>query len=377
MKQKFWAVVLLLCIMAAFVLPTVKAADPTYFSVANNVILPLTAETMPIYSGGRYYVPYTFFSSGELGVFAQTGDKKVLLYANVSKRLTLDALSATIIDQDGYQYYQYAPMIHNGIVYVPVEMVCNFFGLTWSVINTTTTPASIVRITSKSPIINESTFVSLFKDQLNNAYNVYTGVTVSTPPTPTPSASSSSPPTTNANETVYLSLYDLSGGRLDDILDALGDTYYRTCIFVTGEEIAENAPLLRRAAAAGHSFGIWLREGTYNEYRETSELLFEATKMKTVLVAADGDNESAAEEMSEARHLIFWQFTRSYDKSQKFSASTVTGRLSASGGPLHSLNFDCSDKAAAVIPAVCDYLSEYKYSVRRINETSAPVLLPN
>lgn len=368
MKRKIAVAAVLLCIMAAFVLPSVKAADDVYFSVTNNKILPLSQSTMPVIQDGQLYLPYTFFSSGELGIFVAPGENKVLLYSSISKRLTFDALRGTIIDQDDNQYYLYSPIMHNGIVYVPAEMVCKFFGLTPpSVIDAE--PAPIVRIKSATLIINDATFPSLFKNELQTAYDIFTGKT-----TPSPSPSSPGAVPSYGNVTIYLSFTDLSGGTLGEVLDTFDNTPYKSCIFVAEDEVADNADLLRRAAAAGHSIGIWLKNGTYEEYQKASALLFEAAKIKTVLVTATGSAAAPAKAVAAAEHLIFWNTTKRYDAAVKFSLSGITGKLSTGSIPRESLSFDCSDKTSGILSAFLSYLSEYKYNVRRVNETTVPII---
>ena len=44
MKQKAMAVFVLLCIIASFLLPAVKAAGQVYFSVINNEPLPFPSD---------------------------------------------------------------------------------------------------------------------------------------------------------------------------------------------------------------------------------------------------------------------------------------------------------------------------------------------
>ena len=50
---------LLVCLALLFPLP-VSAAD-LYFTSVNDNLLPLMADTMPLWSGGQLYVPYTVF----------------------------------------------------------------------------------------------------------------------------------------------------------------------------------------------------------------------------------------------------------------------------------------------------------------------------
>jgi hypothetical protein len=94
------------------------------------------------------------------------------------------------------------------------------------------------------------------------------------------------------------------------VLDALEATSYKACFFVTADEIEDNADLLRRAACKGHNdryFSDGLNGGgrVIRNTGRPSALLFEAAKVKTVIVAALGEAATAAEDMAKEKSLVF------------------------------------------------------------------------
>jgi hypothetical protein len=346
------------------------AAGTVYFSAINNTVLPLSDATMPVYIGGQLYLPYSFFSSDELGVFSNSGTDKAIVYASSQKKLTFLVNTGEVFDQDGFQHERYSAKRYNGIIYVPVELICDFFGLASSDIPAE--PANIIRVRTLSNSINDKTFphVESIRNQLQAVYEKYTGIpSVSAPPSPSVSAEP-----TYRDVSVYLSFFQLSGGKFKGILNTLSLTSYKACFFVSADEVKENADLLRRANGKGHMIGIRLIDGTYDEYQFASALLFEAAQVRTVLVASLGDSAQAAEDMAKAENLVFWQPTRSYGADAKLSAAGLTDKLSKLGGTRESLFFGCGDKTAAVLPAFLSYLTENEYNVRRIVETSIPVM---
>ncbi len=369
MQRKATAVLVLLCIIASIALPAGKAAGTVYFSVVNNSILPLSAATMPAYIEGQLYLPYSFFNSDELGVYSNAGGDIALIYFSNSKLLKFDVARGTVFNQNDEQYYRYNAKLYNGIIYVPVQLVCDFFGFTHSVIDTE--PADIVRVRTSASNIDDARFTTItsIKDELQSKYDAYTG---------NPGASAS--PTSSAdvgptyqNVTVFLNFFDISSGKLSSILDTLDTTAYNVCIFVAKDEIEANATLLRRAAGRGHMIGIWLKDGTYAEYMDASALLFEAAKVKTVIVTAGGDNTKAAIAMADAAQLVFWLSTSSYDAEAKFSVAGLTGSLGVVSGR-QSIAFACSEKTSFVLRSFLLYLNQQKYNVRPVNETTTPII---
>lgn len=58
--------VLLVCL--GLLIPPPAAAAEVCFTAVNDNVLPLTADTMPIWYKSLIYVPYTVFDSGSTGV---------------------------------------------------------------------------------------------------------------------------------------------------------------------------------------------------------------------------------------------------------------------------------------------------------------------
>lgn len=370
MRRKIIPVIVIICLVSVLILPAASAADTVLFTGINDSVLPLNAQTMPRYFEGLLYLPYTFFSSKELGVYyAASGNQNtILLYSSGSRRLTFDVIRYTIFDQDGTQYYLSARAA-NGTVYLPAEFVCTFFGLTLSIIPSD--PAPIVRVKNASAVLNDKTFAGIYKGTLQSYYNAY--YSSSSPDTSaSPSVSSDVAPTYE-KVTVFLSFYAFSPKNFRAVLDALDQVGYKCCFFVSADEIAGNGDLLRRAAGSGHTIGIWLKDGTYAEYQKASALLFEAAKVKTILVSADSSHIKAAQELSDSKDLLVWSAARIYNEATKITFSGVTGKLSVTDGSRERLCFACTDKTASIMHMFLSYLTQNKYTVRRLNETNVPL----
>ncbi|UOO38232.1 hypothetical protein IZU99_02970 [Oscillospiraceae bacterium CM] len=373
MKKTAVAIIMLFCLLLA-VTPAVKATDTVYFTAVNDTLFPLKGNTMPRYIGGRLYLHYTVFSSDELGIYfaASNNLDTILLYSSGSKRLTFDLPKATVVDQDNQQYFTPA-VVSGGTVFLPAEFVCSYFGLALSVIQAD--PAPVVRI-KKNCVLNDPTFPSYYKNKMQSYYNDYMGIK----PSPGGDSPSSSPDASddasNDNITVFLSFSNLSGGKFDAILNALDASRVKGTFFVSADEIAPNADLLRRAACSAHTIGIRLLDGTYAEYQKAAALLFEAAKVKTLLVTG-GSDAKAAKAMADSGGLIYWLPDKSYVASSTFTVSSVIGKLSFVKGSRQSVGFDCSEKTSKFLHAFLQALAKKNCAARRITETSAPTFSLN
>jgi len=277
--------------------------------------------------------------------------------------LRFDTARGTVVDQDKIEYGISAEK-KNGLIYVPVNLVCRFFGINYETIPAD--PAPVVRF-YVGVYINQKTFLSLNKSDMEKYYDAYVGKDSS------PGASSTSP-TEPAHKivTLFLSFNGLSSADFKKVLDKFDQYRYKCCFFVSADEIASNAELLRRAAGTGYTIGLWLKDGTPDEYEKASSLLFEATKLRSILVSAGGEAAKTAEATAGSEGLVFWEPTKSYNDSDKVTKGTVTGLLNALDSSRVSINMACTDGNVSLLSFLLDYLAQNNYIVKRITETTAP-----
>ena len=274
---------------------------------------------------------------------------------------------------------------------MPLNQVCDFFGLSYEVQAVGRDIISeeqmwIIRIRSSSglPSLNWPTFFGYYRDALRNAYNDYYA-----PPTPASPTSPGDndqlappvdePPQRYSDVTIHHSFYAISAGGADAILELLNlkqhesATDYRFCFFISESDISEDADIVRKIAGSGYPIGIWLDAGTMEEYLRTSALLYEAAKVKTVLVSSFINDESIfeAEGIDE---VIYWNSNYSIAYDDTFSVEAVTEMLPQESGERSNLIASCSDFTALMLVDILSYLVEREYIITGINETT-PVLL--
>jgi hypothetical protein len=281
--------------------------------------------------------------------------------------------------------------------YVPLKEVCEFFGLTYDIIEVSRDiipdeQMVVVRIKSSAAVYSDRAFIYLNRDALRTAYNDYYHPS---PPSPTDTGSRPTgatpgvPPPTYRDVTMYLSFYAVSGGSAVKVVDTLADTAggFHACFFVSGDDIKADPGLIRHLAGSGHTLGLWLEEGTYDEYLRVSALLFEAAKVKTILVSAgvaetggdDGegtpdvpDVATIAREMADVHGLLFWDATLRFETAESLTGG-ITEAFPTIAGERGNLLLECSAVPVGLLPGILAHLSEFEYATGRISETTKPV----
>jgi len=370
MRNRILSFLLVLALSLAVVLPAARATEDVLFAGLNNKLFPPEKETMPRYFSGVIYMPYTFFSSDDLGVyFASNNSEDTVLIYSSTKRLVFNVKTGTVSDHEGKQLSPSAKAA-DGVVYVPLWLVCSFFGLDYSVISAE--PADIIRIKSSKDVLNDRTFASFYKPTMQAYYNEYTGVTEPSPSTPVSPTPTETPQETYPGVTLFLGFFDLAPGRTEMALSQLSSARYKACFFATAEDARQNGDLLRRIVAGGHTLGVWLQDGTFEEYEKAARLIFEAVKTEPLIVASEYAVREAAADMAQENKLIYWSPTRRYVKN--FTLNCFSSQLATRTGTRESLFFACSENTVSVLGSILSHLRSRDYSVRRITETSAPTV---
>lgn len=263
-------------LLALTLLPApAHAVEQIYFTAVNITIMPLTADTMPVWIDGVLYVPYTVFddhSNGapqwmNLGAYGSynTTKQTVSLY-NRQGTMMFDLVEDTCYDLNSGRTYPSPAITRNKIPFVPVGQVCSFLGLTYSYL---TVPQGIlVRIKSSSNSLSDADLIDTGKDTLNNRlweYNnqnsAYTPPATDSPPLP---------PENNSPETIplYLGVRCERGGSAAALVNSFDAQSVRGLFFFSPEQLEAQDDLVRRLLATGHSVGLLLNGGTLDESRE-------------------------------------------------------------------------------------------------------------
>ncbi len=330
-------------LLVLLLLPGAAAAEdkPIFISV-NDELLTYDLVNSVISSDGVYYVPCTVFSNYGLGISYSffTSASTAYLYSG-DKQLFFDLNSGDTFDGDD-NHYSVSAIWHNGMVLVPLNLMQYFFGgFQYSV--STNEYGSILRISTDTAILSDVELLRAAKNTMRSYYlaSLLPQTSVPGPITPSPTPIESTTPVSVPTDAPHTSpvptttpepepsptapaqeqgrdeqtgpvhagerfCLGLVGLPADRVLSVLNQTGIKTCFFLTGEEIRQNPDMVRRIGGEGHGIGIFCAGSDIRGDWETgAELLFEAARVRTLLVAAPASLAEECRTIAEAEGLVY------------------------------------------------------------------------
>ena len=284
-KQLLCAFLSLLIFLTLF-LPAPAAAADLYFTAVNDNILPLTADTMPVWSNRTLYVPYSVFDQSSTGInldiyCSYSRNENTVTLLNLKKILVFDLNSGECRDDLTGETYSAQAIIRNNRPYLPVAAVCSFFGLTYSY--NTISQGYLVRIKSSAVILSDAKLIDSGQNLINlrlRDYNQsiapstdpgYTNPSVSPAPPVSPSEPDDKNNPSSTSVRTYLAFRCEQSEGIAGILDTLDANNLCGLFLFTPQTLEPCEDLVRRILGTGHSIGLLAEGGTL----EQTKLLLE------------------------------------------------------------------------------------------------------
>lgn len=380
----------LLALLLAF--PAAHAARDSFLFLGLNdkLALPLSTQTMPIYSGGVYYVAYNQFEYNttkvDLSISIAAQKNSVSVYTK-QQMLTFDLASGTCRDKNGDTLDLTPAIMRGGVIYLPVGTVCSYFSDVLSYSTLSTEYGTVIRIKSPYAVLDDESFRSGAEaGSLGPAVAAYlkaqeptpTATPVPTPgvsPTPTPSPSAS-PGVDRQGVPVYLSFRCEDGGDSASILDALDRAGLSAAFFFRPDALYANDAVIRRMVGAGHVVGLLVPGADAEDALaalETGQAALELiahTRTRTALLE---DSAPPAAEQVMAEGWSLWRSDLTLSSSGTYASAAQSLLRAAESLPDRvRLELDCSTRSAGALPRILEGLAAQKYSIRLAVETELP-----
>ena len=380
MRKRRRVVPLLLAVVLVLSLSPMPASAATlYFTAVNNTVAPLTSDTMPFWSGGTLYVPYSIFDASlnkigvSLGLYTSYNrDSRTVTLFNLRQMLVFDLNSGTCRDDVTGTTYISRAIMRGGRPYLALNTVCSHFDLEYSYNQLPDVPQGyLVRIKSSDTVMSDADFIDAAKNVINNRLREYTqslNPAESTDPgadPSTPSLPGGNTPAGKDDVAAYLAFRCETSEGLTDILDVLGENKSCAVFFLT-PQLLEEGGLVRRILGGGHSVGILADGGEALPLLEEGSLALErAACARTTLTYAQ-------QEGLEEQGWVCWKETvllrpDGTVTSNSFASGAVR-RLGKQDQPVY-LTLEGGENTARVLPALLRYLDRENYIVSIPMET--------
>lgn len=288
--KKYLALLLAVTITAACVQGNSRAVlEGVYFSAANDQLLDLNADSIPFWSNGELYISSQFFQNTDLNVlFVYSQSMNLAMLHNKTENLKFDLTKSTVYDNDGKNYAGYA-IKKSGQIFFPINLVCSFFGLSWSITQTSTIP--LLRITNGQEVLSNTAFIDAASSMMATRYAAYEKQVEAIPPQQEVTTPPSPPPIhATDGQKVHLIFKSYSPETTREILQFMDKDCYAT--FLLTVEQMSDGDLLRQLVGTGHSVVISIQSATEESIREellkARELMWNAACAPLHLVWYDG-----------------------------------------------------------------------------------------
>lgn len=287
----------LLCLLLVFQMAAVpaRAEGPVYFLAAGNEVQTVSDQTMPFWSGGYLYIPGSLFTGtnrSTLGItyrYQESDQVGVLFNDDMSILLLFDLKRNYTIDLDEKISYPGA-IVRDGTLFVPAFLVAKYFGVEYSV--TEVKNGFLVWIRQQNFGLTDKEFADAATYPIAGKYAEY----MAEKQTENPSVEPPDDGVEIDGKRIYLCME--AGEDTARMLDALDRYGAQGAFFCTAGFMKEQAGLLRRMAASGHSIGILAdaADGTLTlseQLQKANEALERATCGRTRLVRIQNSDEQS------------------------------------------------------------------------------------
>ena len=281
----------------------IAVLENVYFTAVNDKLMPLNDETMPFWSNNTLYVCHTAFDRTDLDVHYIRNYSMGLAVLYTSKMgLYFDLAGRTVYDKNDVPYNGSA-IEKNGYVFFPIDLVCRYFGLSWSQSDTATVP--LIRIKSATAVLDDTSFISAAATMMASRYAEYEkGVNDSQqqeedqkpPKQPEKNPVEEQPPIHAADgQKIYLVFSGKTEESVREAMRILGDN---GATFLLTVQQMEDGDLVRALLGSGHSVALLVRSSTeseiLSELQRARELVWRAACSLLQLVWYEGEEDAAA-----------------------------------------------------------------------------------
>ncbi len=262
-------------------------ADDVYFIGVNNVVIPMKASNLPIWVDGFMCLPYTVFDAStagsSLGISStyQRSNNLATVY-NGQNTLIFDIDGGYCINGATQAIYHQRGVVRDGIPYLPMTLICDFFQISYSYHRTD--HGYLVRLEKSTSNWNISRFLQ--ENYVSMERMLYEYKYGPLPPEPSVTVVPE-PEEPDIQDTPLCIAFEVGEDEVD-MTSVLENWKIQGVFFFTEEQLKTQGNYVRKLIAMGHSIGFRTlsdsSEGVYLELERCNTLLFSQTRSESQIV---------------------------------------------------------------------------------------------
>lgn len=345
------------------------AAPSVCFTAVNDQLLPLNDETMPFWSGGTFYVPSTAIDANDLGIhYNRNYERTTIVLYKIRSAITFNYATGAVETNSG-QRYTGSVIVRGDMVFLPLDVICKFFGLEYSY--TRINYGYLLRIKSDSVVLSDASFIDAAGSSFSQRYAQYERAHTE-PAAEAEEPVGSTPPQEQAQRTVYPVVESTDVSRTEQVLSYLSSG--RVTFLFTPQSLIGADDLLRRLSAGGGTIALRIdgsagAETALVQIAEANELLWRAACVKTRLVRLDNAGDDTVRAVAAAGYCPI-RYALDFSAGG-VSASRMVARITRSAdvsGGSCCVFLGADENVAGILGALMSNLRTGNCTPARLNE---------
>lgn len=370
---------LLLTGVLAFSFEAQATNDLVYLFVNDTLLLDLTTSNMPLRIGNSMYISYRHLLRIKPLKYFYDEDIRILKVYTSGGSLVFDVGNSITYDQDG-RIYSYLAEIRNGVLYVPVEFICRFFGITYHQFSSPLGP--VIRINNILSPYSDNDLLTANADIMQDLYDEYYPApeptvppVVVAPVTPVPEPEEQIRPRTT---------YPMIVGPLNEytatLLTALDSYGAGAAFFLSGEGLQSQSDLLRRIVCSDFSLGLYVSaEDPVTEAEAINDVLSALVFRKTRLIAIREGSGALTQQQRDALSAagyILWDGILDPGSAERTSYTVgINGQNLLKNAPVVStLLLHSTEGTRDSIYTLLRYMRDNSFTALSIGEWTTPII---
>ncbi len=265
----------------AFSLEAAARSDLIYLFINDTLVKGMTSSNMPVRINNSMYISYRYLINIKPLKYFYDEDIRILKVYTSNTSLIFDVGNSITYDQNG-RIYSYLAEARNGVLFIPVEFICRFFGVSYTQFPTDL--GQVIRINSNLSTYTDTQLITGNRAAMQDIYDDYY------PSEAKPVDPVTPPVVTDPQEIIRpRNIYPMICGPLNEysagLLNAMDGYGTRATFFLSSEGLASQGDQLRRLACSGYGLGLYVSsEAPLAEAEAANALLYSMIFRKTRLV---------------------------------------------------------------------------------------------